>query len=49
MDKHSIQEGIAILLVVSYTTWQEAKALAQRRVRWRAMVDALCSQEGDED
>ena len=24
-------------------TWQEAKALAQKRVRWRNMVDALCS------
>ena len=24
-------------------TWQEAKALAQKRMRWRNMVDALCS------
>ena len=24
-------------------TWQEAKVLAQKRVRWRNMVDALCS------
>ena len=24
-------------------TWQEAKAIAQKRVRWRNMVDALCS------
>ena len=23
--------------------WQEAKALAQKRVKWRNMVDALCS------
>ena len=30
-------------------TWQEAKVMAQKRVRWRAMVDALCSQGGDED
>ena len=29
--------------------WQEAKAMAQKKVRWRAMVDALCSQHGDED
>ena len=31
------------------TTWQEAKTIAQRRVRWRSMVDALCSQGGQED
>ena len=24
-------------------TWQEAEALAQKRLRWRNMVDALCS------
>ena len=30
-------------------TWQEAKVMAQKRVRWRAMVDALCFQGGDED
>ena len=30
-------------------TWQEAKALAQKRVRWRNMVDALCSWRGQED
>ena len=30
-------------------TWQEAKVIAQKRVGWRAMVDVLCSQGGDED
>ena len=27
-------------------SWQEAKALAQKRVRWRALVDALCPSTG---
>lgn len=31
------------------TSWQEAKTIAQKRVRWRSMVDALCSQGGQED
>ena len=31
------------------TSWQEAKTTAQKRVRWRSMVDALCSQGGQED
>ena len=30
-------------------TWQEAKTLAQKRVRWIAMVDSLCFQRGNED
>ena len=30
-------------------TWQEAKAVTQKKVRWRAMVKALCPQGGDED
>jgi hypothetical protein len=29
-------------------SWQEEKALVQKRVMWRAMVDALCSQAGQE-
>ena len=36
-------------LIKTGTTWQEAKTIAQKRVRWRSMVDALCSQGGQED
>ena len=30
-------------------TWQEAKAMAQKRVRWGDMVDAICSQRGNKE
>ncbi len=30
-------------------SWQKAKARAQKRVRWRALVDAHAPQQGKED
>ena len=30
-------------------TWNETKGTAKNRVRWRALVDALCSIRNEED
>ena len=30
-------------------TWNEAKGTAKNRVRWRALVDSLCSTRNEED
>ena len=32
-----------------WLTWREAKRAAQNRVRWRALVDDLCSNINEED
>eukprot|EP00064_Thunnus_orientalis_P021237 superscaffoldBa00006320_g21395 len=40
--RHSILQDLKNIGV----SWQEAKARAQKRVRWRALVDALCPSTG---
>jgi len=43
LPKQSWRRSVIAELAKNKTTWIEAKRTASNRVRWRSMVDALCS------